>query len=85
MREFNTALEARIIVDDLAKQSRKLNFNPQYKILLGNLNKMVNDLSTAEVQARQSKKPGLTETPKKKLAESIDYFEKLLLVQILSQ
>lgn len=85
MREFNTAIEARAIIDDLAKQSRKLNYNPQYKIFLNNLNNMVNDLSTAEVIARQSKKPGLTEKPKKKLADSIDYFEKLLLIQMLSE
>jgi hypothetical protein len=83
--KFDTAIEARKIVDDLANQCRKLNFNPQYKMLIGNLNKMVNDLSSAEVQARQSKKTGLIEKPKKKLADSIDYFEKLLIIQTLSQ
>jgi hypothetical protein len=83
--KFETAVEARNIVDELTKQSRKLNYNPHYKLLINNLNKMVNDLSTAEVRARQSKRPSLTDLPKQKLAQAIDYFEKLLLVQMLSE
>jgi hypothetical protein len=84
-RKFDTALEARNIVDGLAKQTKKLNYNPQYKVLLSNLNKMINDLSSAEVVARQSKKHSIVEIPRERLALAIDYFEKLLLIQSLSQ
>lgn len=84
-RKFETALEARNIVDGLAKQVKKLNYNPQYKVFLTNLNKMVNDLSSAEVVARQSKKPSVVEIPRERLALAIDYFEKLILIQTLSQ
>jgi len=84
-RKFDTALEARNIVDGLAKQVRKLNFNPQYKVLLNNLNNMVNDLSSAEVIARQTKKQSVVDVPRDRLALAIDYFEKLVIIQTLSQ
>lgn len=84
-RKFDTALEARNIVDGLAKQVKKLNYNPQYKVFLKNLEKMVNDLSSAEVVARQSKKPSIVEIPRERLALAIDYFEKLVLIQTLSE
>jgi polyhydroxyalkanoate synthesis regulator phasin len=84
-RKFETALEARKIVDDLAKQVKKLNYNPQYKVFLNNLDKMINDLSSAEVVARQSKKSSIVEIPRERLALAIDYFEKLILIQTLSQ
>jgi hypothetical protein len=83
--KFETALEARHIVDDLTKQVKKLNYNPQYKVLLKNIEKMINDLSSAEVVARQSKKQGVIEGPRERLALAIDYFEKLVLIQTLSQ
>lgn len=85
MKEFTTALEAREIVDDLERQSRKLNYNPQYKKFIHNLNKMVSDLSIAEVSSRQHKKPSITDKPRQELAKSIIYFEQLLLIQALSQ
>ncbi len=84
-RKFETALEARNIVDDLTKQVKKLNYNPQYKVFLKNLEKMVNDLSSAEVVARQTKKQSIVEGPRERLALAIDYFEKLLLIQTLSE
>jgi hypothetical protein len=84
-RKFETALEARNIVDNLSKQVKKLNYNPQYKVLLKNLEKMVNDLSSAEVVARQSKKSGVIDIPRERLALAIDYFEKLILIQTLSE
>lgn len=85
MNDFTTALEARRIIDELYKQSRKLNYNPQYKIILNNLDKMVNDLSNAEVRARQSKKSGLTDKHIEELKKAITYFEQLLLIQALSE
>ncbi len=84
-RKFETALEARNIVDSLAMQVKKLNYNPQYKVFLTNLNKMVNDLSSAEVVARQTKKQSVVDIPRERLALAIDYFEKLLLIQMLSE
>jgi hypothetical protein len=84
-RKFETALEARDIVDGLAKRAKKLNYNPQYKVFLKNLEKMVNDLSSAEVVARQTKKKTIIDVPRDRLALAIDYFEKLLLIQSLSE
>jgi vacuolar-type H+-ATPase subunit E/Vma4 len=84
-RKFESALEARNIVDNLSKQVKKLNYNPQYKILLSNLDKMINDLSSAEVIARQTKKQSAVNIPRERLALAIDYFEKLVLIQTLSQ
>lgn len=85
MKTFNTAIEARKIVDELDQQSRKLNYNPHYRKYLNNLDRLINDLSDAEIKARVTKKHYVTDIPRQKLAEAIDYFDKLLLMQMLSE
>lgn len=85
MKTFETALEARKIVDDLEIMSKRINYNPQISVYLNNLGKMVSNLSSAEVLVRQTKKQHLLDKPKKELAEAIDYFEKLLLIQMLAE
>lgn len=82
---FTTAIEAGKVVDELRRQLKTINYNNDLHKLLRNIDKQVSDLSSAEVIARQSHKPRLVEEPIKKLQESIDYFEKLILIAKLSQ
>lgn len=83
--KFKTAIEARKVIDDLRYQARQLNYNKDIRKLLNNAEKLVSDLSTAEVRARQLHKDYMTNKPREELAKSIDYIEKLLLILRLTQ
>jgi len=84
-RRFETALEARVILDDLRQQLRTINYNKDLLKYYRNLEKQIGILGTAEVKARQSQKWSLVEEPRDKLAENIDYLEKMLLIARLSE
>ena len=85
MIQFNTALEASTIVDDLDKQARSLNYNSELRKLIKNAQKLVGLLGSAEVRARQLHKPYLANKPREELANAIDYCEKMLLILRLTQ
>lgn len=84
-RRFNTALEARIIIDKLRWQLGTINFNKDLFKFLHNIERMVSTLSSAEVRARQSHKPSLVDQPRENLANAIDYLEKMILIAKLSE
>ena len=85
MNEFNNAVEAQKLVDALSKRLKELNYNPDLKKMIKNLDHLVTELSKAEVVARTSRSPGIAQRPKEELAKAIDYADKMLLLAILCQ
>lgn len=85
MHSFNTAVEAQKIVDALSKRLKELNYNPDLKRMIKNLDHLVNELSKTEVTARTNKAPGMTQRPKEELAKAIEYADKMLLLAKLCQ
>lgn len=85
MTEFNNAVEAQKLVDALYKRLKELNYNPDLKRMIANLEPLVTELSKAEVIARSNRAPGHTQGPKEELAKAIDYADKMLLLAKLCQ
>lgn len=85
MVEFTDALAARKIVDKLMRQLRTSRYNPDLHLMHKNLEKMVNELSILEVSARQNHHYGKVDEYKEKLAKSIDYLEKMILMLKLTE
>jgi ethanolamine utilization cobalamin adenosyltransferase len=85
MTEFNNAVEAQKLVDALSKRLKELNYNPDLKKMIKNLDHLVTELSKAEVVARTNRAPGIAQKPKEELARAIDYADKMLLLAILCQ
>ena len=85
MTNFETALEAQKIVDNLFRRLRELNYNPDLKKMMKNLEHLVTELSKAEVVARTNRSPGIAQRPREELAKAIDYADKMLLLAILCQ
>jgi hypothetical protein len=85
MNEFNNAVEAQKLVDALSKRLKELNYNPDLKKMIKNLDHLVTELSKAEVVARTNRAPGIAQKPKEELARAIDYADKMLLLAILCQ
>jgi hypothetical protein len=85
MQNFETAVEAQKIVDNLFRRLKELNYNPDLKKMIKNLDHLVTELSKAEVVARTNRAPGIAQKPKEELAKAIDYADKMLLLAILCQ
>ncbi len=85
MTEFNNAVEAQKLVDNLSKRLKELNYNPDLKKMIKNLEHLVTELSKAEVIARNNRAPGIAQRHKEELAKAIDYADKMLLLAILCQ
>lgn len=84
-RRFDTAIEASKVVDDLYKQLRTINYNKDLHKYLKNCQHLVSALGDAEVKARQSHKKSLVDDPREKLANAIDYLEKMIIIAKLSE
>ena len=82
---FETAIEARKIVDDFHRQLKTLKYNPDLKKMATNLDQLVSDLSKAEVLARTNRAPSITDKPREELAEAIDRLDKYILMLRLFQ
>ena len=80
MVEFADALAARKIVDGLMRQLKTSRYNPDLHLMHHNLEKMVSELSILEVSARQNHSYVKVDEYKEKLAKSIDYLEKMILM-----
>ena len=85
MPTFDTAIEAQKIVDRLDRRLRELNYNPDLKKMIKNLEHLVTELSKAEVVARTNRAPGLTQKPREELAKAINYADNMLLLAKLCQ
>lgn len=84
-RRFSTAVEATVILSDLRKQAKQLNYNKDLIKLLSNADKLVGILGNAEVKARQTHRENIVIGPREDLANAIDYCEKMLLILRLTQ
>lgn len=85
MAEFNNAVEAQKIISDLYKRMREINYNPDLKKMLKNLDYLLTELSKAEVVARTNRTPGIAQRPKEELSKAIDYADNMLLLAKLCQ
>jgi ethanolamine utilization cobalamin adenosyltransferase len=85
IKEFKTAIEAQKIVDDLHRQLKTLNYNPDLKKMAKNLDHLVNELSKAEVIARVNRAPGILDSKREELSKAIDHLDKYILLLRLYQ
>lgn len=83
--EFKTAIEAQKVADDLRKQLRTLNYNPDLKKMLLNIEGMINEFSIVEVKARQNNTPRMSDTQRQKLLDAMITMDRLLFLARLCQ
>jgi len=75
-----TALNYRKQCDQLRKDLKSIRFNMDLHKMLGNIEKMVTELSKLEVSCRHHTKQYQLEEPSKNIAQSINHLEKLILM-----
>lgn len=85
MHSFNNAVEAQKIVDGMSNRLKELNYNPDLKKMIRNLNHLVTEFSKAEVVARTNRAPGIAQKHKEELSTAIEYADKMLLLAKLCQ
>ena len=85
MQNFKTAIEAQKIVDNLFRRLKELNYNPDLKKMMKNLEHLVTELSKAEVVARTNHSPGIAQKPREELAKAIHSADNMLLLAKLCQ
>lgn len=77
---YISALTYRQKCDHLRKDLRSIRFNMDLHKMLGNIEKMVTELSKLEVSCRHHTKQYQLEEPSKNIAQSINHLEKLILM-----
>jgi len=75
-----TALQYRQKVETIRANLRTIRFNMDLHTMLRNIDKMVTEYGKLEVQCRHHTKRYQLEEPSKKIANSIDHLEKLMLM-----
>lgn len=80
MNRFEDSVEAMEIVRDLYSQLKTIDFNPDLKRYVENLEKMASELSSLEVDARRTGNARKVREYREKLQEAITYFENMLLI-----
>jgi hypothetical protein len=78
--EIKLALDWQPVSANLRKQLASINYNPDLKQMLNNIDLMVNDLSRAEVVARQTRRTYHLESHLEKINKAINHLEKLILI-----
>lgn len=78
--EIKTALEGREVCDSLRKDLSQIRYNPDLQKMLRNINGMITEISKLEVECRRAHSRALLETPLKKVNESVDHLQKLILM-----
>lgn len=82
-KEFNTAIEASLIVIDLRKQLNRLPYNADLHKLLNNIHEMNKQLSRLEVEMRQTRKSYKFDAHKEDMIKAIKHLEHLILMATL--
>jgi hypothetical protein len=80
MGRFEDSVEAKEIVYDLKSQLKTINFNPDLKKYVENLEIMINELSSLEVDARRTGNNKKVVEYAEKVDEAISYLENLILI-----
>jgi len=78
--KFEDSVEAKEIVYDLKSQLKTINFNPDLKKYVENLEIMISELSSLEVEARRTGNNKKVLEYAKKVDEAISYLENLILI-----
>jgi hypothetical protein len=68
------------VSNDLLMQLNAINYNPDLRLMLKNINGMVTELSKLEVSARRLNKDTYTKDQVEKINQAIDHLEKLILM-----
>lgn len=78
--EIKTALDGIEVCDRLRKELSQIRYNPDLQKMLKNISNMVTEISKLEVECRRAHSRMILETPLKKLNESVDHLQKLILM-----
>lgn len=78
--EIKTALDGIEVCDRLRKELSQIRYNPDLQKMLKNINGMVTQISKLEVECRRAHSRAILETPLKKVNESVDHLQKLILM-----
>lgn len=78
--EITTALSARRHCDKLRNDLKTIRYNPDLHKMLKNIESMCTELSKLETTCRHHTKRYHLEEPSKKVEESLNHLEKLILV-----
>ena len=79
-KTFNTAIEARDIINDLRIQLKRLPYNPDLLKLCNNIGEMNSTLSRLEVEARQTHRAHKLDVHKEDMIKAIKHLEHLILM-----
>jgi polyhydroxyalkanoate synthesis regulator phasin len=80
IERFNTAEEARELVTELRDRLKRMPYNPDLKRYCDNLDKMVSDLSSLEVEARRSRGVEKYKLHLTKLEKAVAHLQQLMLI-----
>ena len=83
--KIQVATDFQTISSQFRSDLNSLNYNPDLRKMLKNIEKMVEELSKMEVDARRKQKYTYTETKVLEINTAIDHLEKLILVAKLMQ
>ena len=78
--KIETSLDWGEVGVELTRQLNNLPFNYDLRLLIGNIDKMIVELSKAEVEARRIRKPEYTKEKVDNINKAIDHLEKLILI-----
>lgn len=81
---FADSIQARQKSSDLREILKQIRYNRDLYKMLANIDKMISELSSLEVEARRTKKPGILDGKRKDLEQAIDYLEKLIMIMRLT-
>ncbi len=82
--EFNDSLEARKIASKLSDSIYQINYNQDLRKMLANINKMIDELASLEVEARRTKRSSITDSKRKEIAKAVDHLDKLIMIMRLT-
>ena len=77
---FNNSIEAQKLVTELRDRLKRMPYNPDLKRYCNNLDKMVSDLGSLEVEARRSRKIEKYKMQAAKLEKAVAHLQQLMLI-----
>jgi hypothetical protein len=77
---FHNSIEARNLVTELRDRLKRMPYNPDLKRYCDNLDKMVSDLSSLEVEARRSRGVEKYKMHLTKLEKAVAHLQQLMLI-----
>lgn len=83
--KIQVATDFQTVSSQFRQDLSKLNYNPDLQKMLKNIEKMVEELSKLEVEARRKQKYTYTEPKVIQINTAIDHLEKLILMAKLMQ